>query len=268
VNLGNTSLIGNRRHNHRQPLPTIQKQLLQKQFKRERAIQREQPALSLSMMTEGESKMCGHGPNAAATRKLIDRILDRWPNHKKNAAQLRDYDADVRTLVERFGLDRVQAAVQEARIRKSFLPEPAELFELISPVPECAKPKPPEHDPNCHDCSGSGWKDVAGPVHRVTRCHCSATAVVPKSAFAPNIEPLHALLKQAVERMKTMDPAQGPDRKRHAELEKRIAKGAADKEARRERTKQDAAMRDIFRSVQSETGEGPELETVPIDGAS
>jgi hypothetical protein len=63
--------------------------------------------------------MSGPGPNAAAVRKLIDRILDRWPNHKKTAAQLREYAADIRTLVERFGFNRVQAAADEARIRKS-----------------------------------------------------------------------------------------------------------------------------------------------------
>jgi hypothetical protein len=160
--------------------------------------------------------MSGPGPNAAAVRKLIDRILDRWPNHKKTAAQLREYAADIRTLVERFGFNRVQAAADEARIRKSFLPEPAELFELLPAVPECAKRKPPEPDPNCRDCSGSGWKNVPGADRRVTRCHCKAPTVATKPAFAPDIAPLHAVLKQAVERMQTMDPAPAPDPRRHA----------------------------------------------------
>ena len=206
--------------------------------------------------------MSGPGPNAAAVRKLIDRILDRWPNHKKTAAQLREYAADVRTLVERFGFDRVQTAADEARIRKSFLPEPAELFELLPPVPERARPKALEPDPNCRDCGGSGWKNVPGPDRRVTRCHCNAQAVAPKPVFAPDIEPLHTVLKQAVERMKTMDPAPTSDPKRHAEVEERIARDAAEKEARRQRTKQDAAIRDILPSLQTETGEDSEWEMV------
>jgi hypothetical protein len=205
--------------------------------------------------------MTGPGPNAAAIRKLIDRILDRWPNHKKTAAQLREYAADIRTLVERFGFDRVQAAAEEARIRKSFLPEPAELFELLPPVPEGIKPKLSGPDPSCRECGGSGWKDVPGPDRRVTRCHCKAPTAATKSAFVPDIEPLHAVLKDAVERMKTMDP--GPDDpKRQAELKERIARDQADKEARRQRTKQDAAIRDILPSLQTETGEDAECETV------
>jgi hypothetical protein len=206
--------------------------------------------------------MSGHGPNAAAVRKLIDRILDRWPNQKKTAAQVRDYAADIRTLVERFGFNRVQAAADEARIRKSFLPEPAELFELLPPVPDSAKPKPAKPDPNCRDCSGSGWKNVPGPDRRVTRCHCKEPAVAPKPTFAPDIEPLHTVLKQAVERMKTMDPAPASDPKRHAELEERIARDAAEKEARRQRTKEAAAIRDILPSLQIETGDDPECEMV------
>ena len=70
--------------------------------------------------------MIGPGSNAAVTaavRELVERMLDRWPNHKKTVAQLREYSIDVQTLVNRYGLDRVQAAAEEARIRKSFLPE-------------------------------------------------------------------------------------------------------------------------------------------------
>src|SRR5579872_6806777 len=176
-------------------------------------------------MRNEESKMSGPGPNAAvtaATRKLIDRILDRWPNHKKTAAQLREYSADVRTLVQRFGFDRVQAAAEEARIRKSFLPEPAELLELLPPVPESSKPKLPEPDPNCGDCSGSGWKPAPGPDRRVMRCNCKALLAIAKPAFAPDIQPFHAVLKEAVDRIKTLDPLPD-DPKRRVELKERIA---------------------------------------------
>jgi len=205
--------------------------------------------------------MSGPGPNAAAVRKLIDRLLDRWPNHKKTAAQLRDYAADIRTLADRFGLDRVKAAAEEARIRKSFLPEPAELFELLPPIAEHAKPKPPGPDPNCRDCGGSGWKAVPGPDHRVTRCHCKAPAAIAKSAFAPDIEPFHTLLKEAVDRIKTVDPLPY-DPKRRAELKERIARDEADKEARRQRTKQEAAIREILPSLPTETGDEAEPETI------
>jgi hypothetical protein len=202
--------------------------------------------------------MSGTGPNAAATRKLIDRILDRWPNHKKTPAQLREYSADIRTLVERYGLERVRKAAEEARIRKSFLPEPAELFELMPSVPECAKPKPPEPDPNCRDCGGSGWKDFPGPDRRVTRCHCKAPAMAPKPTFVPDLEPLHAVLKQAVQQMMTMDPTPAPDPKRHAELAERIVRDAI----RRQRTKKDAAIRDILPSLQTESDGDAECEIV------
>jgi hypothetical protein len=175
-------------------------------------------------------------------------MLDRWPNHKKTAAQLREYSADVLTLVDRFGLDRVKAAAEEARIRNSFLPEPAELFKLVPPIGERAKPSPPEPDPNCRDCGGSGWKAVPAPDRRVTRCHCKASAAATKPAFAPDIKPFHAVLKQAVDRIKTVDPLPD-DPKRRAELKERIARDEADREARRQRTKQDAAIREILPSL-------------------
>jgi len=187
-------------------------------------------------------------------------MLDRWPNHKKTVAQLREYSIDVQTLVNRYGLDRVQAAAEEARIRKSFLPEPAELFDLLPPVAEHAKTKPPGPDPNCLDCGGSGWKDAPSPDHRVMRCGCKAPAAAAKPAFAPSIEPFHALLKEAVDRIKTVDPLPD-DPKRRAELKERIARDEADKEARRERTKQDAAIREILPSLATESG-GDDQEIV------
>jgi len=206
--------------------------------------------------------MSGLGPNAAAVRKLIDRILDRWPNQKKTPAQLRDYAADIHTLVDRFGFDRVKAAAEEARIRKSFLPEPAELFDLLPPIPEHAKPKLPGPDPNCRDCSGSGWKPAPGPDHRVMRCLCKAPAAAANPpAFAPNIEPFHALLKEAVDRIKTVDPLPD-DPKRRAELKERIAQDEAGKEARRERTKQDAAIREILPSLATESADEAGQESV------
>jgi len=82
-----------------------------------------------------------------------------------------------------------------------------------------------------------------------------------KPAFAPNIEPFHTLLKEAVDRIKTVDPLPD-DPERRAELKERIARGEADKEARRQRTKQDAAVREILPSLATEAGGEAESETV------
>jgi len=60
------------------------------------------------------------------------------------------------------------------------------------------------------------------------------------------------VLKEAVDRIKTVDPLPD-DPKRRAELKERIAQDEADKEARRQRTKQDAAIREILPSLPIET---------------
>jgi hypothetical protein len=187
---------------------------------------------------------------------LIEVALRRWPNHRKDDWQLDLYCGALSDLVDECGLVRLKAAFRAASTRCHFLPEPPELRELLPPIPEHAKLKLAEHDPNCRNCDGSGWKNVLCPDRRVTRCHCKAPAVATatKPAFTPNLAPLHAFLKDAVERTKTMDPV--PDPKRHVELKERIARDVADKEARRQRTKQDAAIREVLPSLPTETAEG------------
>lgn len=98
--------------------------------------------------------------------ELIQELIGRWPNHrKKDAAQLTLYVEDIGAMVEEFGLNRMRAAVAKARSgRCNFLPEAGELFKLL-PAPEIYNGQP-LHDPNCPDCSGSGWRTVEMPADR------------------------------------------------------------------------------------------------------
>jgi hypothetical protein len=66
-----------------------------------------------------------------------------------------DYTAGISTLVKECGFGRVQAAVEAARTRCKFLPEPAELRELLDVTPAVVI-KPREPDPDCCACGGSG----------------------------------------------------------------------------------------------------------------
>jgi len=225
--------------------------------------------------------------DTAAVKKLIERMLARWPNHKKNPAQLTEYKADIGALVERRGLDAIQKAVQEARLCKSFLPEPAELFELLPAVPDPAKPNLGP-DPDCSACSGSGWKviELPDPVHqgqterRARRCPCKAS-VAPKAVPAPSPEQYKAILKEVLQGAKILDSAPAPDvttiTAKNAEVVVRAqekldtakqmrwqrAEGETDKETRREATLQDSALRDMGIDLpmppSADTDESPEV---------
>jgi len=207
------------------------------------------------------------GPNAsdtAADKKLIERMLARWPNHKKSPAQLIEYRADILTLVQRRGLDAVQHAVQEARHCKSFLPEPAELFELLPAMQEPAKPSL-GFDPNCPTCGGSGWKvvDLSNPVRpgqterRAQRCPCKAS-VTRELGPLPTPEQYAAVVNEVLQGAKILDtaPAPGPalpakaqmpavraQEKLNAAKQVRWQRAEADKETRRRATLQDSALR-------------------------
>ena len=159
---------------------------------------------------------------------LIEIVLKRWPNHRKDDWQLVLYYDALSDLVDECGFVRLKAAVRTSFTRCNFLPEPPELRELLPAIPDCVKPKLLEPDPNCRDCGGSGWKNVLGPDRRVTRCHCKAPTAVTKPTFTPDIRPFHAVLKEAVARIKTIDPAPS-DPKRRAELKERIARDQAEK---------------------------------------
>jgi len=120
--------------------------------------------------------------DAGRLEALIDSLLLRWPNHRKDAAQLVAYHDDLSDLVAECGFDRVTAAVRASFTRNNFLPEPSELRELL---PANRYDQPQWHDEACPDCHGSGWKLVqvastfyAGKTEtRATRCLCKpATA--------------------------------------------------------------------------------------------
>jgi hypothetical protein len=123
---------------------------------------------------------------SSAVAELVQELTRRWPNHKKDASQLRLYVEDIDALVQECGFDRVHSAVSKARIRCSFLPEPAELYELL-PSPTIRN-RPQLRDPQCPDCSGSGWKIVAvvdaasNRANKIaTRCNCQARPITEKS---------------------------------------------------------------------------------------
>jgi|GEM_PF-6619127 len=119
----------------------------------------------------------------AAAKKLVEILLQRWPNHTKDHAQLCMYNDEITEMVEECGEGRMQATVKAARTRCHFLPEPAELRDLL-PAPELF---PQYHDPDCRECLGSGWKMVDVPadprrlelypgeatVRLAQRCHCA-----------------------------------------------------------------------------------------------
>jgi hypothetical protein len=121
--------------------------------------------------------------SSPAVAELIKELTDRWPRPKKDAAQLKFYVEDIGAMVEEFGLSRMQAALATARRgRLNFLPEPAELRDLLP----SADPFAQHRDPDCRECLGSGWKTEevpADPRHRKLhpaaetmrvseRCHC------------------------------------------------------------------------------------------------
>jgi hypothetical protein len=154
----------------------------------------------------------GRNASRAAARELVERLTLRWPNNKKDAAQIVMYREDIGALVEECGLSRVQAAVEAARTRCSFLPEPAELRDLM-PSPEKISSQPQRHDPNCHHCGGNGWKMILtidnrrGRAERaVIRCACKAPAT-PKPAPRPNPEQCRAFVEEALRSVKTLDAA-------------------------------------------------------------
>jgi hypothetical protein len=223
-----------------------------------------------------------------AAKRLVDRMLDRWSNHKKTPAQLKEYRADIVTLMQRRGIDAVEKAVQEARLCRSFFPELGELWELLPPIPESAKPKFPEPDPDCGDCSGSGWKIVELPSatrpgqteKRAQRCPCKAP-ITPRPAPVPTPEQHARIVQESVKvPTKVMDPAPAAktvqtsqpmaaraQEKLDAARRARWQRTEADKETRREATLQDSALRDIGIELPmppAESGEDPEPETAEI----
>jgi hypothetical protein len=165
--------------------------------------------------------------SSPAVVELVKELISRWPNHKKDAAQLRFYVEDIGAMVEEFGLRRMRAAVTAARGRCNFLPEPGELFKLL-PAPEIHSGQP-FHDPDCPDCSGSGWRMVAvidagsgRAERRATRCDCKPSSHT--ETRKPTLEQVNAWIEEAMQG--TTMPDLRPD-KRRMDLRRQAAEKAA-----------------------------------------
>jgi hypothetical protein len=89
---------------------------------------------------------------------LVKALVDRWPRHKKDNAQLLIYYDDIADLVEECGFQRVFSAAKAAHQQKNWLPEAPELRELL-PAVQMRQWR----DPNCRDCRGSSWRAVEVP---------------------------------------------------------------------------------------------------------
>jgi hypothetical protein len=139
---------------------------------------------------------------------LIEIVLKRWPNHRKDDWQLVLYYDALSDLVDECGFMRVKAAVRASFTRCNFLPEPPELRELLPSVSEvCIQPPEKARDPNCSDCGGNGWKlvkvlDRGQLQNRATRCTCKAPATQQPEP-TPDLAMYHSILKDAVERSET-----------------------------------------------------------------
>lgn len=169
-------------------------------------------------MSIRSSKVCSR-----AVAELVEELTRRWPNHKKDGAQLGLYTEDIGAMVEEFGLSRMRAAVATARRgRCDFLPEPGELFKLL-PAPEIHNAQP-LRDPNCPDCSGSGWKMVPSSGRsdkRAARCNCQASRTAPVAATRPTAEQCAAFVEEAMEQLKNM-PAPPDPKRQAAELQQQM----------------------------------------------
>lgn len=136
---------------------------------------------------------------------LIEIVLRRWPNHRKDDWQLALYYDALSDLVDECGFVRVKAAVRASFTRCNFFPQPPELRELLPSVPDvCIQPPEKVRDPNCPDCGGNGWKmvkvlDRGQLQNRATRCACKAPATQQPEP-TPDLAAYHSILKDAVEK--------------------------------------------------------------------
>jgi hypothetical protein len=108
---------------------------------------------------------------AALMNEGVRHRRDHW--ERKDKADQEVWVLEMADLVLECGLDRVALGMRKAWTRISFLAGAAEVRQCLPPVPDVAKPRV-AFDPNCADCSGSGWKSVPNQKDgHVIRCDCN-----------------------------------------------------------------------------------------------
>jgi hypothetical protein len=171
---------------------------------------------------------------------LIEIVLKRWPNHRKDDWQLAIYYDALSDLVGECGLVRLKVAVRASLTRCDFFPEPSELRKLLPSIPDVQIQSPEKvHDPGCPDCGGNGWKVVKmlerGQLqNRATRCKCKAPATQQLEP-APDLGQYHSVLKQSVERIE-MEHLGSENRRAAARARARAALKTVTERMEQERT--------------------------------
>ena len=124
----------------------------------------------------------------AGLKNLVNEALLRhyaqWD--KKSLGEQEAYLIDLARLLKESGLSRFQQGMWKAFTWNQYLPSAPEVRECLPPAPDVVKPRA-AHDPNCADCSGSGWKRVTcysefyqREEQRATRCDCNARPHQPR----------------------------------------------------------------------------------------
>ena len=118
----------------------------------------------------------------AGLKDLVNEALLRhyaqWD--KKSIGEQEAYLLDLARLLKECGLSRLREGMWKAFTWNQYLPSAPEVRECLPPAPDVAKPRA-VHDPNCADCSGSGWKDAMQPgERRVARCDCNTRPHQPR----------------------------------------------------------------------------------------
>jgi hypothetical protein len=115
-------------------------------------------------------------------KELITWLVEHWPS-KKDEGDYRIYIHKIDRLVARCGLGPVWDAAERALTCCKFLPEAAELFELL-PSLDNSEPKQ-WHNPDCPHCEGKGFKIVHVINNRTGRADTAAERCPCKPPDAP-----------------------------------------------------------------------------------
>jgi hypothetical protein len=115
--------------------------------------------------------------------ELVSWLVEHWPNTKKDADELAIYAYKINALVRQCGLDPVWRAAEAALVPCKFLPEAAELFDLL-PSLDNSEPKQ-WHDPDCPHCEGRGFKIVQVINTRTGRADSAAERCPCKPPIKP-----------------------------------------------------------------------------------